>query len=102
MLAAPFTVLLIQAAVAGPVLPTPRPRREPAPCPAGADGDVVVCAPDQARYRLGPPPRAAADGGLPPARVRLSERAGLSGEVEGAGVGDHPSNRAMLRLKVGL
>lgn len=98
-----LALLLLQAAVAGPPVAAPPRRQEAAPCPAGEDGDVVVCAPDQQQFRLGPPPRARADGGaLPAARVGLGGKASLSAETEQAGVGGFPSNRAMIRLRLGL
>jgi len=92
--------VLLQAAVAGPVLPRPRVPRDLAPCPVGEDGDVVVCAPDQRQFRLGPAPRLRADGSvLPRAQMALDGKTDLSAETDQAGVGGFTSNRGMIRLK---
>jgi len=94
----PAALLLMQAA--RPFLAPSRPGAEPRRCPVERTDEVVVCATDQSRFRLGPPPRPDRDGpALPDAKVRVG-RGSVSAETEAYGVGGHPSNRIMMRLKL--
>lgn len=99
---------MLQAAVAGPMIATPR---QPAPPPAAcgtkaADGTVVVCGRGtQDAYRLRPlPDRYDPDAlALPKAETGiLGGRAALAAEAEAASVGGVQSNRAMVRMKIPL
>lgn len=96
-------LLALAQAVAGPVLPPPARPRSARPCPAVADtADVVVCAPDQAGYRLRAPPPPPERQALPMAAVKIGTTT-LSAEGEAAGLpGGISFNRAMVRLKVPL
>ncbi|WP_343525549.1 5'-nucleotidase [Sphingomonas sp.] len=90
-------------AVAGPVLPVPRRPEAPTRCPVGETGDdVVVCARSAEEDRLRPVPDYSKPLSLPKARTEIPGVGTLSGEVEQAGVGGFPSNRAMIRLKIPL
>lgn len=93
--------LLLQAAVAGPVLPQPRsvlPRECPKPEPG--DTDIVVCGRGQAQFRLRTTPeRYSSDpDALPKARTTIGGNT-VSAETEQGDVGGIPTNRVMLRLK---
>ncbi|WP_419809622.1 hypothetical protein [Sphingomonas sp.] len=94
-------VILVQA-VAGPFLPAPSRPRGDAPCPPpSADGEVVVCARDQERYRLRTPPTVDGRDGPPRAAVRVFGDAKLGAEAEqGRDAQGGPINRIMVRLKV--
>jgi hypothetical protein len=74
--------------------------RQPCQPQSSSPDEVVVCArTGESPYRLrqppAPPPRAP-----PKAEVKLAEGVDAGVETEQADVGGHPSNRAMLRLKV--
>ncbi|WP_341208452.1 hypothetical protein [uncultured Sphingomonas sp.] len=96
--------LLLQSAVAGPLLDKPL---APDPCRAPTGNDVVVCArrPDPERYRLRPlDDRYDADAAaIPKAETAiLGGRAALAAEAEAATIGGVQSNRAMIRLNIPL
>ena len=97
-------LIAVQAgAVAGPVLPVPRRAPAATRCPVGDTGDdVVVCARSAEEDRLPPIPDYSRPLSLPKARTDIPGVGTMSGEVEQAGVGGFPSNRAMIRLKIPL
>ena len=71
-------------------------------CPPGRPGEIVVCATDQDEFRYKREFDVAAPPGIPDARISLGEGKTLSAETEQAGVGGFPSNRIMVRLRVGF
>ena len=96
-----IAVLLLQAAVAGPVLPKPRsvlPRACPTPQPG--DTDVVVCGRGQEEFRLRTSPeRYSTDPqALPRAQTTIGGNT-IGAETEQGNVGGIPTNRVMLRLR---
>jgi hypothetical protein len=96
-----IAVLLLQAAVAGPVLPRPRsvlPRSCPTPQPG--DTDVVVCGRGQEEFRLRTSPeRYSTDPqALPRAQATIGGNT-IGAETEQGNVGGIPTNRVMLRLR---
>jgi hypothetical protein len=96
-----IAALLLQAAVAGPVLPQPR-SVLPRECPKAQPGDtdVVVCGRGQEQFRLrATPERYSTDPqALPDAAIRIGDST-VQADTEQVGVGGFPSNRVMLRLK---
>ena len=98
-----ISVAIMAQAVAGPVLPMPRKPATGRHCPPSDTGDeVVVCGRSAEAERLRPIPDYGAKDGLPRAATDIAGVGTLSGEVEQAGVGGFPSNRAMMRLKIPL
>lgn len=98
--------LLLQASVAGPPLPAPRPAA-PACLPDAAGGEVTVCGSrgQQEQFRLRAlPQRYDPDvAALPKAETSiLGGKAKVAAETEAAGVGGFQSNRGMVRLKIPL
>ncbi len=71
-------------------------------CAPGRPGEIVVCATDQSEFRYkrefdsDPPPD------IPGARISVGKGKTLSAEIEQAGVGGFPSNRIMMRLRIGF
>lgn len=94
--------MLLQA-VAGPPAPTaPKPRELAACSRDAAPGEIVVCARGQEQFRLRPlSPRAGADDpALPKAQVEVAPGVSLAAEAEQGNVGNIPTNRALMRLKL--
>ncbi len=93
--------LLLQAAVAGPMLPKPR-SVLPRECPKPQEGDttVVVCGRGQEEFRLrNVPERYSSDPqALPRAQTTIGDNT-VGADTEQGNVGGFPSNRIMLRLK---
>jgi hypothetical protein len=96
-----IALLLLQAAVAGPMLPKPR-SVLPRECPKPREGDttVVVCGRGQEEFRLrAMPERYSADPqALPKAQTTIGGNT-VAAEAEQGDVGGIPTNRIMLRLK---
>ena len=95
--------LLLAQAVAGPFLPAaPRPASDK-PCPIAIDStDVVVCARNQAGFRLRPVAPLPEKQLLPKAELRIGSAA-LAAEAEQATLaGGQQSQRLMMRLKLPL
>ena len=97
-----LALAILQVAVAGPMIETPR-RPAPACGTTGPDGALIVCGKGQEDYRLRPlPERYTTDpAALPKAETGiLGGKAKLAAEAESATVGGVQSNRAMVRLKM--
>ncbi len=96
-----IAALLLQAAVAGPVLPQPR-SILPRECPKAQPGDtdVVVCGRGQEQFRLrATPERYSSDPqALPKAQTTIGGNT-VGAETEQGNVGGVATNRIMLRLK---
>jgi len=95
-----LTLVVAQAVSASPPERVDLTIRQPCQAQTSAPDEVVVCArTGENPYRLkqlpAPPPRE-----LPKAEVQVAEGVQAGVETEQADVGGHPSNRAMLRLKV--
>lgn len=71
-------------------------------CPPGRPGEIVVCATDQDEFRHQREFDVPAPPGIPDARISVGEGTTLSAETEQAGVGGFPSNRIMVRLRMGF
>ncbi|QYU70796.1 hypothetical protein J4558_12075 [Leptolyngbya sp. 15MV] len=71
-------------------------------CPPGRPGEIVVCATDQDEFRYKREFDVEARPAIPDARISLGDGKTLSAETEQVGVGGFPSNRIMLRLRVGF
>lgn len=97
---------LLQAAVAGPVLPKEQVRVTPVECrqrAADHPDDILVCAPAPDQFRLKKlPDRYSADApALPKAETSIfGGKAKLAGETEQGDNPSAPAPRAMIRLKV--
>lgn len=100
-----LAMMLQSEGMSGPPAPSAKVRLTPAPsCKPAPNGDIVVCArQDTSVYRLTKlPERYRRDEGLPRASKQIGKNTTLSAETEQAGVGGFPSNRAMIRLKMGF
>lgn len=94
-------VALQSGAVAGPVLPKPRPPATARRCPDRGEGDdVVVCARPSDAYRIPTIPDYSSPMTLPAARTDIAGVGTVSAETEQGNVGGFVSNRAMIRLKI--
>jgi hypothetical protein len=70
-------------------------------CAPGQSGEIVVCASDPQQNRLTALPNTPLEA-IPKAEARLSENATMDLHGETATVSGVPSNRAMVRLKIGF
>lgn len=71
-------------------------------CGGGSLNEIVVCAPDQTKFRLRTDTRFAADH-LGKAEWKLGDKVKITPEVEAAGLPQGvQSNRVMVRLKLGF
>ncbi|PEQ12958.1 hypothetical protein B2G71_08975 [Novosphingobium sp. PC22D] len=78
--------------------------RPPAPfsvtrsrCTAPQAGEIVVCAPDEERFRLRELPALAES---TPGSVEIGDDLSVAGRVESVMIGGVPSNRVMIDLKL--
>lgn len=94
--------LALQAAIAGPPVEIPRKLRATPDCTPREGEDIVVCGQGPERFRLGPLPKVKgmSDPGLPMAAMQIGPGVGVAAEVEQGNIGNTPTNRLMMRLKL--
>ncbi len=68
-------------------------------CDPAAGDEIVVCAVDPAAFRLGMI-AAKPEPGLPKAEFKLSGNASIGVQLQSGSLGNTPTNRAMITLKV--
>jgi len=68
-------------------------------CDAAPGDEIVVCAPDSAVYRLGPV-TTKTDQALSKAELKLSGNTSVAAQLQSGNLGDTPTNRAMVTVKV--
>ena len=95
-----LAMAVVQAVSASPPERVDLTIRQPCQPQSSSPDEVVVCArTGESPYRIQQPP-APAPRALPKAEVQVAEGVEAGVETDQADVGGHPSNRAMLRLKV--
>lgn len=68
-------------------------------CDRGQSDEIVVCAPDSVVYRLGAV-HAASGQKLPKAELKLSGNTTVAAQLQSGSLGNTPTNRAMVTVKV--
>ena len=70
-----------------------------AACDAEPGDEIVVCAPDSEVYRLGPV-TSRPEQALPKAELKLSGNTTVAAQLQSGSLGNTPTNRAMVTVKV--